>query len=126
LTRTRTESIRRLIRFRLSTIFWIMLAVASFYSGRDWERSRQRVATGGAVVLASGSSHVISFSSKVPRLYVDNPDIVTVTPLSPSAMLVTAKLPGATRITVWENNLAEPVRFNVEVQPIDRPTAFAR
>src|SRR5690606_38294188 len=50
------------------------------------------------------SSRILAMDFKVPRMLVNNPDIVQATPLSPREIQVSALRPGVTNLNIWDEN----------------------
>ncbi len=50
------------------------------------------------------SSRILEMDFKVPRMLVNNPDIVQATPLSPREIQVSALRPGVTNLNIWDEN----------------------
>ena len=47
------------------------------------------------------SSRIITIGQKIPQAQVNNPDILDLTPLSPTQVQVSAKTAGVTQINLW-------------------------
>jgi pilus assembly protein CpaC len=60
------------------------------------QRTRDRVE------MVVNSSLILALDSNIPRLQVDNPDLVTLTPLSATQVLIHAKKTGFTNISLWD------------------------
>jgi pilus assembly protein CpaC len=54
--------------------------------------------------LTTNSSRVLTLDMKIPRVQVNNPDLLVVTPLSDHEIQVSAKKAGVTQINVWDEN----------------------
>ncbi|HEY6564789.1 MAG TPA: pilus assembly protein N-terminal domain-containing protein, partial [Pirellulaceae bacterium] len=50
------------------------------------------------------SSRIVSSDSDIPRLLVNNPDIIRVTPLSPKQVQVSALKAGVTQVNLWDGD----------------------
>src|SRR6185437_12062476 len=50
------------------------------------------------------SSRIISLDRKIPQVQVNNPEILSLTPLSPTEIQVAAKKAGVTQINVWSED----------------------
>jgi pilus assembly protein CpaC len=50
------------------------------------------------------SSRILEFGFDVPRLLVNNPDLITASPLTPNSVQLSAKKQGYTQINVWDPN----------------------
>ena len=47
------------------------------------------------------SSRIITIGQKIPQAQVNNPDILELTPLSPTQVQVSAKTAGVTQVNLW-------------------------
>jgi pilus assembly protein CpaC len=47
------------------------------------------------------SSRILTMDQKIPQAQVNNPDILEVTPLSPTQVQISAKAPGVTQVNLW-------------------------
>jgi pilus assembly protein CpaC len=47
------------------------------------------------------SSRIFTLDSKIPKAQVNNPDLLKLTPLSPSKIQVSATKPGVTQVNLW-------------------------
>jgi len=56
------------------------------------------------VEMIVNTSRILTMEQKIPRAQVNNPDIVELTPLSPTQVQVFAKKPGITQINLWDQN----------------------
>ncbi len=50
------------------------------------------------------SSRIISLDRKIPQVQVNNPEILALTPLSPTEIQVSAKKAGVTQINIWSED----------------------
>jgi pilus assembly protein CpaC len=50
------------------------------------------------------TSRILSLGQKIPQMQVNNPDLLDLTPLSPTQVQVSAKAPGVTQINLWGEN----------------------
>jgi pilus assembly protein CpaC len=57
-----------------------------------------------SIDLASGTSRKLVFEHDVPELYVETPDVIRVTPVSPNELVVTGLKPGVSALTVSDSN----------------------
>lgn len=57
--------------------------------------------------MTVNSSRILTTERKIPQAQVNNPDIVELTPLSPTEIQISAKAPGVTQVNLWDeqNNL---------------------
>lgn len=54
--------------------------------------------------MITTSSRILTLENKIPRLLVNNPEIVRATPISPNQVQVSALRPGVTQLNVWDEN----------------------
>ncbi|HZZ71918.1 MAG TPA: pilus assembly protein N-terminal domain-containing protein [Pirellulales bacterium] len=54
--------------------------------------------------MVVNSSRILTLDQKIPRAQVNNPEIMSLTPLSPSQVQISAKKPGVTEINLWTEN----------------------
>jgi pilus assembly protein CpaC len=50
------------------------------------------------------SSRILSLDRKIPQVQVNNPDILALTPLSPTEIQISAKKAGVTQINIWNED----------------------
>lgn len=56
----------------------------------------------GRLELIVNSSRLLKLDQKIPRVQVNNPDLVELTPLSPTEVQASAKKTGVTQINLWD------------------------
>ncbi len=56
------------------------------------------------VEMIVNTSRILTMEQKIPRAQVNNPDIVELTPLSPTQVQIFAKKPGITQVNLWDQN----------------------
>jgi pilus assembly protein CpaC len=54
--------------------------------------------------MTVNSSRILTMDQKIPQVQVNNPEILELTPLSPTQVQVAAKKPGVTQINLWGEN----------------------
>ena len=54
--------------------------------------------------MTSNSSRILTLDVNIPRVQVNNPELVAVTPLSAKQIQISAKKPGVTQINLWDSN----------------------
>ncbi|MGB6041815.1 MAG: pilus assembly protein N-terminal domain-containing protein [Pirellulales bacterium] len=54
--------------------------------------------------MIANSSRILSVADKIPRAQVSNPEILELTPLSPTQVQVFAKKAGVTQVNLWNEN----------------------
>jgi pilus assembly protein CpaC len=52
--------------------------------------------------MVVATSRILTLEQKIPRLLVNNPDIVRATPISPNQVQLSALRPGVTQLNVWD------------------------
>lgn len=60
------------------------------------------VRAGEKLEMMVSTSRILTLQRKIPQAMVNNPDILTVTPLSPTQIQVSAKKPGVTQVNLWD------------------------
>lgn len=56
------------------------------------------------VEMIVNTSRILTMEQKIPRAQVNNPEIVELTPLSPTQVQIFAKKPGITQVNLWDQN----------------------
>jgi len=54
--------------------------------------------------MVVATSRILTLEHKIPRLLVNNPEIVRATPISPNQVQLSAMQPGVTQLNVWDEN----------------------
>jgi len=54
--------------------------------------------------LTAHTSRILTLDHKIPRAQVNNPDLLTLTPLSPNQVQISANKPGVTQVNLWDEN----------------------
>ncbi|MBX3425458.1 MAG: pilus assembly protein N-terminal domain-containing protein [Pirellulales bacterium] len=54
--------------------------------------------------MTVNTSQILTLGTRIPRMVVNNPELVTVTPISESQVQVAARKPGVTQINLWDEN----------------------
>jgi pilus assembly protein CpaC len=54
--------------------------------------------------MITTSSRILTLDQKIPRLLVNNPEIIRATPISPNQIQVSALRPGVTQLNVWDED----------------------
>jgi pilus assembly protein CpaC len=54
--------------------------------------------------ITTNSSRILTLDKKIPRVQVNNPDLLTVTPLSANQVQVSAKKAGVTQVNLWDED----------------------
>ncbi|MFK7769422.1 MAG: M56 family metallopeptidase [Mariniblastus sp.] len=66
--------------------------------------------------IEAGSSRRVKCGFRIPEISVDAPEIVSVTPVSPSELLITALKIGESTVSIW-NEKREVITFTIVVKP---------
>ncbi len=53
--------------------------------------------------LTTNSSRILTLDKKIPRVQVNNPDLLAVTPLSATQVQISAKKAGVTQVNLWDD-----------------------
>lgn len=90
---------------------WLGLAVsplhAQEYSGDGFESTKiiRRISQHSErLELTTNSSRILTLDKQIPRVQVNNPEIVAVTPLSATQVQISAKKPGVTQVNLWDED----------------------
>src|SRR5262245_31851517 len=54
--------------------------------------------------MTVNTSQILTLGTRIPRLVVNNPELVTATPISETQIQVAARKPGVTQINLWDEN----------------------
>ncbi len=54
--------------------------------------------------MVANSSRILTLDKKIPQAQVNNPEILEITPLSPTKVQIFAKNPGVTQVNLWDEN----------------------
>ena len=54
--------------------------------------------------MVVATSRILTLEHKIPRLLVNNPEVVRATPISPNQIQLSALQPGVTQLNVWDEN----------------------
>ena len=78
-----------------------------------------------SVELIAGTSRRLKFEYKVPELMIENPDVISATPIAPNEILISGIKPGVSTITVSDasKNL-QTIRIHVTVDTRQLEMAF--
>lgn len=74
------------------------VAVAQQAVVRNITRANERLE------MTVNTSQVLTLNTRIPRLVVNNPELVTATPLSETEIQIAARKPGVTQINLWDEN----------------------
>ena len=54
--------------------------------------------------MTVNTSQILTLDTRIPRLVVNNPELVTATPISETQVQIAARKPGVTQINLWDEN----------------------
>ena len=54
--------------------------------------------------MTVNSSQILTLGTRIPRIVVNNPELVTATPISETQVQIAARKPGVTQINLWDEN----------------------
>jgi pilus assembly protein CpaC len=54
--------------------------------------------------MTVNTSQILTLETRIPRLVVNNPELVTATPISETQVQIAARKPGVTQINLWDEN----------------------
>ncbi len=56
------------------------------------------------IEMTVNTSQILTLGTRIPRLVVNNPEVVTATPISENQVQIAARKPGVTQINLWDEN----------------------
>lgn len=56
------------------------------------------------IEMTVNTSQILTLGSRIPRMVVNNPELVTATPLSDTQVQIAARKPGVTQINLWDEH----------------------
>lgn len=62
-----------------------------------------RVRDSERLELTVNTSRILSLDQKIPQAQVNNPEVLAITPLSPTQVQISAKRPGVTQVNLWDD-----------------------
>ncbi len=87
----------------LATILCVVsLAVADQAAGQSIIRKLQRASE--RIEMNANTSQILTLEKKFKRVVVNNPSLVTTTPLSPNEVQIAARAAGVTQINFWDED----------------------
>lgn len=81
--------------------------VAQEYVSNDFESPKiiRRISSESErLEITTNSSRILTLDKKIPKVQVNNPELVAVTPLSATQVQISAKKPGVTQINLWDED----------------------
>src|SRR3954447_23857410 len=64
---------------------------------------RKITGTSDKLVLTTNSSRILTLDKNIPRVQVNNPELLAVTPLSATQVQISAKKAGVTQVNLWDD-----------------------
>ena len=110
------------IRFRISTLLWLTLAIACFFAGMSWddisESARLATATKKVASVTVNSSKTISLPSNslISRISIEDPTVVNATLPSADSVRFTGQSEGTTKAYIWDDKDI-PTEYSIVVKP---------
>jgi pilus assembly protein CpaC len=101
---------RRTGRARLVSISLIAAAVAVFTlpstvaAQQPASVVRNITEANERLEMTVNTSQILTLGTRIPRLVVNNPELVTATPISDTQVQIAARKPGVTQINLWDEN----------------------
>ncbi len=83
------------------------LVVTQLSSAQDYESASVVRKISGAsekLELTTNTSRILKLDKNIPRVQVNNPELVAVTPLSATDVQISAKKPGVTQVNLWDED----------------------
>ncbi|RIK78182.1 MAG: hypothetical protein DCC67_11830 [Planctomycetota bacterium] len=102
------KSARRRGSLRLVLVSW---AATSLLAGSPRSAAQAQQPNGVVLNLSQATerlemtvntSQILTLSSRIPRIVVNNPELVTATPLSETQVQIAARKPGVTQVNLWD------------------------
>lgn len=93
-------------RRRLLAVVALSVACASAANGQDTATQPVHFRVEGEsqrLEMIVNTSRILTLERNVPRLLVNNPEIVKASPLSPNQIQISAVKPGVTQVNVWDD-----------------------
>jgi pilus assembly protein CpaC len=103
------KSTPRKTQFRwLSLTTLVSLAVLSCLSnkviGQEAQVVRNITQPSERMEMTVNSSRILTLDKRIPRMVVNNPELVTVTPISANQVQLAARKPGVTQVNLWDED----------------------
>lgn len=104
------------LRFRLllaAVVGVLVLAASAMAAGQttpappDGRKSNSiihKVRDSDRLEMTVNTSRILTLDQKIPQIDVNNPEVVSATPLSPNQILLSARKPGVTQVSLWDEN----------------------
>jgi len=95
-----TKSVRFFVAFAMTGLLTDLCGTASAQPQviRNITQPSQRLE------MTVNTSQILTLDQRVPKMVVNNPELVSVTPISATQVQIAAKKPGVTQINLWDEN----------------------
>lgn len=112
------------LQFRIATLLWLTVCVASFFGGRYWDqihlpkRRAPVIAPPGTISLklAAGDSLIVKAGVPVKRMLVVDPTVLGIVPISHDSFELRAKQIGKTKVKICGELTSPDIIYDVSVQ----------
>ena len=115
------------MKFRISSLLWLTLAVACFFAGMSWDDfyAKRAAPPIKKITIQLGNSITLSAPSKlqVPRAIVSDPTLISATPTSSKSIRLTGQRPGTTTVSLWDSNGVQ-TDYSVTIQDAAETFSF--
>jgi len=96
-------------RLGADTLLWSAMIAASFCFGMDRTAAQSQIIRNitqesERLEMTVDSSRILTLEKRIPRMVVNNPELVTVTPISANQVQIAARKPGVTQINLWDED----------------------
>ena len=92
----------RMVQFGIASTLWFWtwgnMAVAQPQVIRNITQASERLE------LTVNTSRILTLDKRIPRMVVNNPELVTVTPISANQVQLAARKPGVTQVNLWDED----------------------
>ncbi|MCH2114337.1 MAG: pilus assembly protein N-terminal domain-containing protein [Pirellulales bacterium] len=82
---------------------WLLLATCSYASAQP-EVIRNITQSTERLEMMVNSSRILTLEKRIPRMVVNNPELVSATPISANQIQLAARKPGITQINLWDED----------------------
>ena len=116
LPRTVAHLCRLSISYSIKSLFAIsvtgLLVSSNSYATNQADVIRNITQPTERLELTVNSSRILTLDKRIPRVVVNNPELITATPISATQVQLAARKPGVTQINLWDE---EGKVFTVDV-----------
>ncbi|QEG34610.1 type II and III secretion system protein family protein [Bythopirellula goksoeyrii] len=94
-----------LARLTLATVtLFTSISTAAFAQIQQSQVIRNITQSTERLELTVNSSRILTLEKRIPRMVVNNPELVTVTPISANQVQLAARKPGVTQVNLWDED----------------------